>query len=586
MLADQDAVGATVTTTAGRAVVDVLRAEGVDAVFGLPGGHVLDIYEGLYDAPDIRHVLVRHEHAAAAMAAGYAQMTGRPGVCVATAGPGATNLLTAVAEAHVGCLPMIVLAGRGMSTTTHRGASQEIATDRMFAPVTKWSVRVDRAELVPDAVRQAFAIARGGRPGPVYVEVPRDVLGEEITYAVAPPAPATPARVGGDADAVDALADRLLGAAHPLLIAGGGTIASAAWEELRELAELLAAPVLTSLSGRGAIPDDHPLSAGGLGVHRNRLAKRLLVEGDVVVGLGTRFEEMETNWKPGRIPSPEACYAQVDIDPGELGRGVPAHIAIVGDVRTVLRQLLGALRERGAAAPADLLAHPRVADVVAEVAAIDADIDALVTQPTSPVHPLTAIRAARDAFPRDSSVGFDVGALAQHIAGGFPFFRVYEPRSLIVPSSFYGMGFVAAALPVAAIVRPGRPVVGFVGDGSFQMVMNILPVAAEERLGVTWVVLDDGALGSIRDIQELRLDGRIIGTEFAVQPDFAAVAEACGCRGERVERSEDLAGALTRALEANQDGVPAVVAVTVAPERLLQSREHSPFFPIDPEARL
>jgi acetolactate synthase-1/2/3 large subunit len=205
---------------------------------------------------------------------------------------------------------------------------------------------------------------------------------------------------------------------------------------------------------------------------------------------------------------------------------------------------------------------------------------------SSPVHPLTAIRAVQDVFPRDSTVAFDVGCLAQQIAGGFPFFRVYEPRSLLVPSSFYGMGFVAAALPVAKVVRPDHPAVGFVGDGSFQMVMQILPVAAEHELPVTWVVLNDNALGSIRDIQELRFEGRMLGTDFTVQPDFAAIAQACGCHGERVERSEELAGAMTRALEANRAGRPAVVDVLVAPERLNQTREHYAYYPQDPEARV
>ncbi len=303
--------------------------------------------------------------------------------------------------------------------------------------------------------------------------------------------------------------------------------------------------MLTSLSGRGTFPDDDPLAAGGLGAHRNRLSKRLLEEADVVIGLGTRFEEMETNWQPGRVPAPDAAYVQVDIEAAEIGRSVPAALGVVGDVRAVLRQAIELVRELGAS--------PRPVTIEREVASLEADIAALAAESSSPVHPLTAIRAVQEVFPRESTVGFDVGCLAQQIAGGFPFFRVYEPRSLIVPSSFYGMGFVAAAMPVAKIVRPDHPAVCFAGDGSFQMVMQILPVAAEHDLPVTWVVLDDNALGSIRDIQELRFEGRMLGTDFTVQPDFAAIAEACGCHGERVERSEDLVGALERALQANRD---------------------------------
>ena len=290
--------------TAGQAVVEVLKAEGTRCVFGLPGGHVIDIYDALYDTPGIRHVLVRHEHAAACMAAGYAQLTGEPAVCLVTAGPGATNLLTGIAEAYVGSLPVIILAGRGPTATAYRGASQEVATDRIFAPVTKWSVRVDRADLLVDVLRQAFAIARSGKPGPVLLDIPRDLLGQRISMpSYLPVGP--PDRVAGDPVKVAAAAAAVLGADRPLVVAGGGTVASGAFAELRELAEVLAAPVLTSLAGRGSIRDDHPLSAGGLGAHRNPVSKRLLAEADVVLGLGTRFEEMETNWRPGTVPSPD-----------------------------------------------------------------------------------------------------------------------------------------------------------------------------------------------------------------------------------------------------------------------------------------
>ena len=195
------------------------------------------------------------------------------------------------------------------------------------------------------------------------------------------------------------------------------------------------------------------------------------------------------------------------------------------------------------------------------------------------MHPLVPIRALRAAFPRETIVAIDVGCLAQHMAGATPYFKVFEPRSLIVPSSFYGMGFAAAALPAARVVHPDRPAVCFVGDGSFQMVMSVLPVAAEYELGVTWCVLNDGALGSIRDIQQYRLGERYIGTAFEVQPDFAAIAQACGCHGERVEDPGDMAGAAARALEANERGVPSVLDVIVAPERVIGTLEHYGFYP-------
>lgn len=567
------------TINAGRAVVDVLKAEGVRFVFGLPGGHVLSIYDALYDTPGIRHVLVRHEQAAASMAAGYAQLTGEPGVCLVTAGPGCTNLLSGIAEAYVGSLPVVVIGGRGATGNVLRGAAQEVATDRIFAPVTKWTVRVDRADLIVDALHQAFATARSGKPGPVLVDIPRDVLDADVPVRAYIPA-GPPRRCAADATAVAAAADALLAAERPIVVAGGGSVASGAFEELRALAELLAIPVLTSLAGRGSIPDDHPLSVGGLGAHRNRLSRRLLREADVVLGLGCRFEEMETNWREGTVPAPDACYVQVDIDPVEIGRSVPARIGVVGDVREVLGALAAAVRERGAGLPPGAFSdHSRTREAAAELAEIEAEVETIASGMERPIHPLRVIQAIRATFPRNTTVAIDVGCIAQHIAGGTPYFKVFEPRSLIVPSSFYGMGFAAAALPVARLVYPDRPAVGFVGDGSFQMVMNVLPVAAEYRLPVTWCIFNDGALGSIRDIQEYRFDERILATEFEVQPDFARIAEACGCRGERVEDPADVDAALQRALEANNAGVPAVVDFAVARERLLGTLEHYAFYP-------
>jgi acetolactate synthase I/II/III large subunit len=566
--------------TVGQAIVDVLRGEGVDHVYGLPGGHVLSIYDALYGEPSIRHVLVRHEQVAASMAAAHAQLTGEPGICLVTAGPGATNLLTAVAEAFVGCLPMVILAGRGSTATAQRGASQEVATDQIFAPVTKWAVRVDRPDLAVDVLRQAFVKARSGRPGPVLVDLPRDILDSEVEPgAYLPVGP--PSKPAGDAGEVVAAAQALARAQRPLIIAGGGAVAAGAAPVVRAVAERLVAPVLTSLAGRGSIPDDHPLSAGGLGAHRTRLSKRLLGEADVILGLGTRFEEMETNWTPSAVPAPEATYIQVDIAPEEIGRSVPAQLGIVGDIAAVGEQILRALDSALPAAPADPAAHARTQEIAAEVAALEAEAAELAERPGKLMHPLRPLRAVAAALPRDATIAIDVGCLAQHMAGAMPYVKRYEPRTTIVPSSFYGMGFAAAALPAARLVRPDRPAVCFVGDGSFQMVMTVLPVAAEHRLGVTWCVLNDGALGSIRDIQQYRFGDRILATDFTVQPDLALLAQACGCQGRRVSDPADVEDAIAEALAANERGVPVVLDFAVARERLLGTLEHYSFYPAE-----
>jgi acetolactate synthase I/II/III large subunit len=563
--------------TAGRAIVEVLKVEGIRAVYGIPGGHVLPIYDGLYDTKEISHFLVRHEQAAASMAAAYAQLTGEAAVCLVTAGPGATNLVTNVAEAFVGALPMVILAGRGATATTFRGASQEVDTELVFRPITKWAERVDRADLIPGALHEAFAVARNGKPGPVYLDLPRDILLHEISFGPYVPA-GPPARLRGEPERIETAATLLTEAKNPLIVAGGGTIASGAAATVTALAERLSAPVITTLAGRGAIDDDHPLSVGGLGAHRNPLSKRLLAEADVIVSLGARFEEMETNWRPGFVPSPSARVIQVDIDPAEIGRSVPAQFGIIGDIRSVVEELLVGLHARqerhsGSAQPNSKLLHYGT-----ELKRLAEDIAEQAESREKPIHPLRVIRAVRQAFPREATVAIDVGCLAQHMVGSLPAFPVHLPRSLIVPSSFYGMGFAGSALPVARQVYPDRPAVGFIGDGSFQMMLHVLPVAAEYRLGVTWCVLNDRALGSIRDIQEFGMGNRIIDTDFGVQPDFAKIAEACSCYGEQVIEPTDVDGAITRALAANEKGMPAVLDFIVARARMHQTYEHYAFY--------
>src|SRR5229473_2722456 len=462
--------------SAGRAVVEVLKAEGVKFVFGMPGGHTIGIYDALYGQQEITHVLVRHEQHAASMAAGYAQLTGEPGICCVTAGPGATNLVTSIAEAFVGALPIVIIAGRGATRNAHRGASQEIDQVRIFGPITKWAIRVDRADLIVESLRQAFNVARSGKPGPVLVDIPQDVLASDIEFSDYNPV-GKPARSRGDAVQIKAAAAALRSAKRPLIVSGGGAIASDAACEVLRLAEALAIPVATTLAGRGILSDDHVLAVGGLGHHRQ-----------------------EITWKPDYLPAPGATYIQIDMDPVEISRSVVATIGIVGDAKLVLQDLLAELDQSCVAGRwNDVDAQAGVDEMARQRAALESEISDMVASDSRPLHPIRVIRKIREAFPRHATVAIDVGVLAQGMGGAFPYFKIYQPRSTIVPSSFYGMGFSASAFPVARLVYPDRPAVCLVGDGSFQMVMNILPVAAELKLGVTWCILNDGALGSIRE---------------------------------------------------------------------------------------
>jgi acetolactate synthase-1/2/3 large subunit len=309
------------------------------------------------------------------------------------------------------------------------------------------------------------------------------------------------------------------------------------------------------------------------------VSKRLLSEADLVIGLGTRFEEMETNWRPGFVPSPSARYIQVDIDAAEIGRSIPAAYGIVGDVKDVLFDLNGEVARSGRALSAgEFRTKAHVEACREELDRLDTDIANIAAGNETPIHPLKVFRAIRAIFPRESPVAIDVGCIAQHMGGSVPAFNIFEPRSLVVPSSFYGMGFAASGLPVAKLVYPDRPAVGFVGDGSFQMIMHVLPFAAEYGLAVTWCVFNDGALGSIRDIQEFSLKNRIIDTDYKIIPDFARVAEACGCYGERVVDPGDVRPAVERALAANRAGKPALLDFIVARARMPQTYEHYTFY--------
>ena len=306
--------------------------------------------------------------------------------------------------------------------------------------------------------------------------------------------------------------------------------------------------------------------------------QRAILGHDVILSLGARFEEMETNWRAGFVPSPAARVIQVDIDAAEIGRSVPAHLAVIGDIRSVLEAMIEVIRRASPAGGAGVRPDGAAKGYAAEIKTIEADIAELAASQEIPIHPLRVIRAVRQALPREATVAIDVGCLAQHMAGSFPAFPVHLPRSLIVPSSFYGMGFAGSALPVARQVYPDRPAVGFIGDGSFQMMLHVLPMAAEYRLGVTWCILNDRALGSIRDIQEFGMGNRIIDTDFKVQPDFAKIAQACECHGEQITDPAGVDAAIARALAANERGIPAVLDFIVARARMQQTYEHYAFY--------
>jgi thiamine pyrophosphate-dependent acetolactate synthase large subunit-like protein len=512
--------------TGGQAVVAALRAHGVDAVFGMPGVHNLALYDALYDAPEIRHVLVRHEQAAGFAADGYARATGRPGVAITTAGPGATNALTAIAEAWSDSSPVVLIASHIETTYVEqeRGFGHELRGHLdVFQTATRFRARPTRVGDISSTIAEAFAHAQRGRPRPVLVQIPQDVLNGSDEVHIVEPESAT--KEGAQSPLVRAAADMLARAHRPAIYAGVGVHRSGAHAELLELAELLDALVFTTSQGKGAIPEDHPLAVGNRWNGEPELI-RLLSESDLLLGVGTRFGATDTGqWQ---LPLPPAVI-HLDADPDELGRNVPAEVGLVGDAKVVLRQILQALdgRRNSNSRRADVHNVMRTADAAAEGAWPE---------------PIRFLRDLRAGLKRDAIVFCD--SLIQYWAARH--FPVFAPRAMHLPWTF---GTLGSSLPMAIgakVAFPDRQVVTLCGDGALMFTLPELATAVQSGATIVIVVCNDRGYGAMRMHQQRRF-GRFIASDLAT-PDFAAVAEAFGARGISLQSPGELGPALESAL--------------------------------------
>ncbi len=517
---------------------------GVEVVFGYPGGACLPIYDALPDHPAIRHVLVRHEQGAAHMADGYARATGRPGVCLVTSGPGATNLVTGLANAYMDSVPLVAITGQVATTMMGRDAFQETDVLGMVAPITKHAfLPRTAAEIVP-AIERAIRVATSGRPGPVVVDVPKDAQnataratdrGEESD-----PRPALPA-------AIDEAAAMLAAAERPVIVAGHGVRLARAHAALRALAERIDAPVATTLLGIGAFPEDHELALGMLGMHGSATTNRAVNAADVLLAVGMRFDDRVT----GRVAAfaPRARIVHVDIDPTQIGKNVPTAIGVVADARDALDALADRVparrRPQWRANVAGLAERrrPRLAAFEARVA----------------LAPRPVVRAVREAAADDAYFVADVG---QHQMWAAQHLRLTHPDRFLTSGGLGAMGF---ALPAALGVQYGRPgseVWAIAGDGGFQMTFQELGTAMQEGLPVKVVVMNNGYLGMVRQWQQLFFDGRISQTPIS-SPDYVRIAEAYGAFGAVVSERRELRPALERA---RAHPGPAVVDVRIERE--------------------
>ena len=534
-----------------RALVKALEREGVDVVFGIPGGAIMPVYDELLNS-GLRHVLARHEQSAAHMADGYARASGRVGVCMATSGPGATNLLTGVATAYLDSTPLVAITGQVPTHMMGRDAFQEIDAVGIYTHVTKYSFQPQRPEEIPWTVRAAFFLASTGRTGPVHIDLPKDVqTGEaEMAFPDAVEIRGYRPYVPPDPAAVARALDMLLESERPIILAGGGVIKSGAHDYLLQLAESALIPVASTLMGKGAIPEDHPLALGLVGMHGTVQANKLVNEADLILAIGVRFSDRTTMEVRGFAP--DARIVHFDVDPTEVGKNVRASHAVIGDLRSSLRLLLEMFRER--ARTGNWGAWRR------RVNEVSSEWRDRILGTKSEFSPPYLLRAMREVLPPGAIVATEVG---QNQMWAALYFRALRPRTFITSGGLGTMGFGFPAAIGAKAARPDVPVVDIAGDGSFMMTMNSLATSIDEKLPVIVVILNNSSLGMVAQWQRLFYNRRYAATLFGANPDFVRLAESFGAEGVRVYSLDEFRSALARAMRTE---VTTVIDVPIHPE--------------------
>ncbi|MEM2840430.1 MAG: thiamine pyrophosphate-binding protein [Candidatus Bathyarchaeia archaeon] len=539
-----------------RAVVESLLEENVEYLFGLPGNPKV-VYDQLYDTPEIKPILVRHECSGVLMAMAYSRISGKVGVCFASPGPGVANMVPGFLEAYYACTPLVAPCPSVTLENEGKGAFQECDQLSMFRPVTKWCTRVFKAERISWFMRRAFSLATNGKPGPVYIEIPVDVGMAEVEMPEYIPAQKVMFR--GDPDRIRDAAELILKAERPLIISGGGLILSRGYNELLRLAEMLGIPVMTTPSGRGSIPEDHPLAIGQVGLYRTKIGKQVQNDSDLIITVGSRNEEFQSGaWK--YFPK-NAKYIQIDIDPFEIGRNWIPDVPIVGDARLVLEDLIDVLKVR--VSRIRLEDMPRVMAILKAKREFEAEVEKECYAEDTKLKTKRVIRELNKVFGKDTILCTENG-MQDLWAYYFPYYKVLNFGDTFPPAEQTLMGAAVAGSIGAKLASPKKKVVCTTGDGAFQMFMKEMPTAVQYEAPVTWIVLNNYSLGWIKYIQKM-LGERFIATDFKVQPDFVKVAEANRCFGRRVERPRDVEPALREALKANTEGTPAMVEAVIEP---------------------
>ncbi|VVB95227.1 3D-(3,5/4)-trihydroxycyclohexane-1,2-dione hydrolase [uncultured archaeon] len=530
-----------------RAVIESLYCEGVEVLFGYPGGQVLPLYDELYDA-NVRHILVRHEQAAAHAADGFARATGKVGVCLATSGPGATNLVTGIATAYMDSVPMVAITGQVPRSLIGNDAFQEANITGITLPITKHNYLVQDTNDIPRIFKEAFYIARTGRPGPVLIDIPKDTQIETIDFEY-------PEKIelrgykptyAGNEQQVKKAASLILKAEKPILYVGGGIIFSDATEELRDLAEGIMAPVTTTLMGMGAFPSAHPLSVGMLGMHGTRYANYAVQESDLIIAIGVRFDDRVT----GKISAfaPNAKIIHIDIDPAEIGKNVRVDVPIVGDAKNVLKTLLKYVKQEQLKTDAW---NKKIAAWKKEFP--------LTYKKDNLLRPQFVVEQISEICP-DAVVVTEVG---QNQMWAAQFFNYRNPRTFISSGGLGTMGYGFPAAMGAKVGKPESTVIDIAGDGSFQMNSQELATVVQNDIPVIVAILNNGFLGMVRQWQELFFNRRYSQTCLESSVDFVKLAEAYGALGLRATKKNDVKDVIE---EAVKSGRPTVIDFVVEKE--------------------
>ncbi|MGB3912046.1 MAG: biosynthetic-type acetolactate synthase large subunit [Thermacetogeniaceae bacterium] len=527
-------------------VIKALEQEGVEVIFGYPGGAVIPIYDKLYDS-SIKHVLVRHEQAAAHAADGYARATGRTGVVIATSGPGATNLVTGIANAYMDSIPMVVFTGQVALPAIGRDSFQEADITGITLPIVKHSYLVRDVNKLASTIKAAFQLAGTGRRGPVLIDLPKDIQTAEVEFDYPEQVSFRGYRLPGEPSAAQIYqAVKTIGLSRrPVIYAGGGVIASGAAEELKEFAEKTQIPVTTTLMGKGAIPEDHPLSLGMVGMHGTYYANFAVSHSDLLIAVGARFDDRVT----GRLDTfaTQAKVIHIDIDAAELGKNVRPHHVLNGDAKLILQELLSRVE------------IPQTKEWLDQIAVWKKEHPLSYCQDKDKIKPQYVIEQLRKLAGEKAIVTTEVG---QNQMWAAQYYKVSKPRTFISSGGLGTMGFGLPAAVGAQIGRPDDLVISISGDGSFQMNLQELATIVQQQLPIKIIILNNGYLGMVRQWQELFHDKRYSQTELIPVPDFVKLADAYGIAGYRAHSPEEVGPVLEQALNH-----PGAVVVDVVIDR-------------------